>query len=56
LRDTVGELARRGKMRGGGQDVFKESISVGDARRNGADRKDVVERERSISVDRGSLI
>lgn len=45
LIDTVGKLARRGKIKGGGKDVFEKSISVADARRNGADRQDVVEGE-----------
>jgi hypothetical protein len=56
MRDTVGELARRGKIKGGGSNVFEKSITVADARRNGADREDVVERERSVSIDRGSTI
>jgi DNA-binding CsgD family transcriptional regulator len=45
LRDTVGKPGRRGKMRGGGWHVLKNTITVGDAGRNGTDREEAVARE-----------
>jgi hypothetical protein len=45
LKDTVGKPGRGGKMRGGGWHVFKNTITVGNAGRNGADREAVVARE-----------
>jgi hypothetical protein len=45
LRDTVGELGKRGKMGGGGWHVFENTKPLADAGRNGTDREDVVARE-----------
>jgi hypothetical protein len=45
LKDTVGKPGRGGKMRGGGWHVFKNTITVGNAGRNGTDREAVVARE-----------
>jgi hypothetical protein len=45
LRDTVGKLARGGKIRSGGCHVFENTIALGDARRDGTDREDVVRRK-----------
>jgi hypothetical protein len=45
LRDTVGKPGRGGKMRGGGWHVFKNTITVGNAGRNGTDWEVVVARE-----------
>ena len=45
LRDTVGKLGRRGKIRSGGCRVFENTITLANARRNRTDREVVVARE-----------
>jgi hypothetical protein len=56
LKDTVGKLARGGKIRSGGCHVFENTIALANARRNGTDREDVVGREGSLSDDWQSII
>ena len=56
FKDAVGKPKKPSKMIGGGSDVSESTTTLANARRNGADREGIAERERSVSVDRRSAI